>query len=71
MAASLGIDVIAEGVETDAQRQFLEQRGCILYQGYLFSRPAPLNELVSGRNDELKAALEELLTQSGTPSSVR
>ncbi|MEH6357900.1 MAG: EAL domain-containing protein [Pseudomonadales bacterium] len=49
MAASLGIDVIAEGVETDAQRQFLEQRGCILYQGYLFSRPAPLNELVEKR----------------------
>jgi len=46
MATSLGIDVIAEGVETDAQRQFLEQRGCIFYQGYLFSRPAPLNELV-------------------------
>jgi len=46
MTASLGIDVIAEGVETEAQRHFLEQRGCKFYQGYLFSRPAPLRELV-------------------------
>ena len=41
MAQSLGIDVIAEGVETEAQRAFLEQHGCTLWQGYLFSRPCP------------------------------
>jgi len=46
MTASLGVDVIAEGVETEAQRHFLEQRGCKSYQGYLFSRPAPLGDLV-------------------------
>ncbi|MCB1957385.1 MAG: EAL domain-containing protein [Rhodocyclaceae bacterium] len=39
MAADLGIEVVAEGVETDAQRRFLQQRGCRLMQGYLFSRP--------------------------------
>ena len=44
MAHSLGIDVIAEGVETELQRAFLEQHGCTLFQGYLLSRPVPLEE---------------------------
>ena len=44
MTKNLGLDVIAEGVETTAQRAFLEQCGCYQYQGYLFSKPVPLDE---------------------------
>ena len=44
LAASLGPTVIAEGVETEAQRDFLARQGCHAYQGYLFSRPLPLDE---------------------------
>lgn len=44
MAHNLGIEVIAEGVETEAQRAFLELNGCPVCQGYLFSRPVPIAE---------------------------
>lgn len=44
MARSLGLSVIAEGVETEAQREFLARHQCYVYQGYLFSRPLPLAE---------------------------
>ena len=42
MAQSLNLDVIAEGVETEEQRQLLLENGCTNYQGYLFGRPVPI-----------------------------
>ncbi len=44
MGRTLGLNVIAEGVETKAQRDFLEQNGCHAYQGFYFSRPVPVDE---------------------------
>ncbi|MCY1208663.1 PAS domain S-box protein [compost metagenome] len=44
MARSLGLEMIAEGVERREQLDFLEQQGCHLYQGYLYSKPVPLAE---------------------------
>jgi EAL domain-containing protein (putative c-di-GMP-specific phosphodiesterase class I) len=44
MAHSLGLEVIAEGVETQQQLEFLKENGCDHYQGYLFSKPVPLDE---------------------------
>ena len=42
LASKLGMEVIAEGVETAAQRAFLLAHGCTIYQGYLLGRPSPL-----------------------------
>jgi PAS domain S-box-containing protein len=44
MASSLGINVIAEGVETTEQRRFLLDNGCLNYQGYLFGKPVPVED---------------------------
>lgn len=45
MAHTLKLQVIAEGVETQAQLDFLLKNGCDIYQGYLFSRPIPPEEI--------------------------
>jgi EAL domain-containing protein (putative c-di-GMP-specific phosphodiesterase class I) len=42
MTEALGLNVIAEGVETSTQQEFLEQRGCHAFQGYFFGKPMPL-----------------------------
>jgi diguanylate cyclase (GGDEF)-like protein/PAS domain S-box-containing protein len=44
MAHNLGMDIIAEGVETEQQRAFLELHGCHIYQGNLIGRAMPLEE---------------------------
>ncbi len=58
LGKSLGMAVIAEGVETAAQRDFLADAGCYAYQGYFFSRPlAP---------DQFEAYLESTLAEAQT-----
>ena len=44
MSHSLGLRVLAEGVETEGQLAFLRDRGCDEYQGFLFSRAVPPDE---------------------------
>ncbi|MFN4352853.1 MAG: EAL domain-containing protein [Hylemonella sp.] len=46
LGRSLGLEVIAEGVETEAQRDILLQQGCRLFQGYFYARPQALADLV-------------------------
>ena len=43
MAKNLGLDVIAEGVENEAQKQILLDNACVHFQGYLFSKPLEIN----------------------------
>jgi len=47
MAAALELEVIAEGVETEAQLAWLRERGCVSVQGYLLGRPLPADELAA------------------------
>ena len=44
LGQALGLEVVAEGIETDEQRQLLLEKQCRLGQGYYFSRPLPLDE---------------------------
>jgi diguanylate cyclase (GGDEF)-like protein/PAS domain S-box-containing protein len=45
LADSMELIAVAEGVETEGQRQFLLDLGCFVFQGYLFGRPVPLEQL--------------------------
>ncbi len=47
LSRSLQLEVLAEGVETEAQRAWLMAHGCEAFQGYLFSRPVPVEELAA------------------------
>lgn len=44
---SLGLELVAEGVETEAQRAFLTHLGCDVLQGYLYSKPMPFDETLA------------------------
>ena len=56
LARALGMEAVAEGVENEAQRAFLVERGCPLAQGFLLGRPAPASEI------------ERLLPRAGSPA---
>lgn len=47
LAKNLNFDVVAEGIETEAQLAYLKKQGCNIGQGYYYSRPLPLDELTA------------------------
>ena len=47
MAISLGIETVVEGVETEAQVEFLKEIGCTKLQGFYYSKPIPEDEFIS------------------------
>ncbi|RHW77783.1 EAL domain-containing protein [Colwellia sp. RSH04] len=53
MADNLSLDIIAEGVETEEQRDILLTEGCFHYQGYLFSKPIPIDEFEEWLNNTI------------------
>lgn len=64
LASSLGLSVIAEGVEVEGQRDFLEGIGCYEYQGYLFSRPLSIEDFEDYRKALQKIDIERLLEKA-------
>jgi len=60
LARGLGMDVVAEGVETEAQLAVLDELGCGFVQGYLLARPAPaeaLSGLIASQTENARAAV--------------
>ncbi|MDF1530234.1 MAG: EAL domain-containing protein, partial [Sedimenticola sp.] len=49
LSHSLGLEVIAEGVETEAQHLFLTSQGCRSFQGYLFGKPGPVEQVLTNQ----------------------
>ena|ERR1035441_10276996 len=49
LGSSLNMNVIVEGVETEAEKRFLESQGCHYFQGFLFGAPGPVEKLFAAR----------------------
>jgi EAL domain-containing protein (putative c-di-GMP-specific phosphodiesterase class I) len=63
LADILDLWVIAEGVETSAQRDFLSYLGCHAYQGYFFSKPLPILDFVEFARRDISFSVEKMPEQ--------
>ncbi len=73
MAHTLGLDVVAEGVETEVQQQVLMQMGCQQMQGYYFAKPASAEEigcLLAEQQGVAPSGLEEARSRSELPTEL-
>ncbi len=61
LGQSLGMTVTAEGVETEGQLKTLQQVGCDTFQGFLYSRPLPVDQFVALVRERLRSPLAEAL----------
>lgn len=65
LAHTMGIDVLAEGVETEEVRALLAEHGCLLYQGYLFGHPVPAERFVELMRHDTQPTPESRRTGPG------
>lgn len=74
LARSMGLSVVAEGVETQEQRNFLVNAGCHLHQGFLYSRPIPIDDFKRHVRELLEAEYSETeifpLSEAGHPAGI-
>ena len=76
LAEAIGMDSVAEGVESEAQRRFLVERGCTLAQGFHLARPLPASEVTElparrPRRPRRAARGRELAGQADRPGRPR
>ena len=61
IARGLGLNLIAEGVETDSQARYLRANGCLTMQGYLYHRPMPLGRFIDVLRGQAPAGVSNVL----------